>query len=240
MAGKKQDNVTKIAKDDQRLLTFPIDIKNVLKQLNQDMRDDWFADALSYTDIFSSSQDVCKTITDLLHEGHGLYPSGGRRICDIPKVGMGLRYAIETDFYDRFIYQAICSYLIPFYDKRLSNRVLGHRFDPYAQKEKYLFKHRIELWRTFEGITHVGLNDSGFLLVTDISNYFENISVEHVIQSLYVELPLLNIYGLEKQSIQNAITALKMLLEKWCFKQSHGLPQNRDTSSFLVSAKSFL
>lgn len=235
MTSKKQDNVTKISKDDQRLLTFPIDIKNVLKQLNQDMRDDWFADALSYTDIFSSSQDVCKTITDLLHEGHGLYPSGGRRICDIPKVGMGLRYAIETDFYDRFIYQAICSYLIPFYDKRLSNRVLGHRFDPYAQKKKYLFKHRIELWRTFEGITHVGLKDSGFLLVTDISNYFENISVEHVIQSLYVELPLLNIDGLEKQSIQNAITTLKMLLEKWCFKQSHGLPQNRDTSSFLAN-----
>ncbi|WP_219625473.1 hypothetical protein, partial [Vibrio parahaemolyticus] len=86
----------------------------------------------------------------------GNYESGDRALYDVPKRALGLRYTLETDFYDRFLYQAICTYLIPYFDPLLSNRVFSHRFNKHGKK-KYLFKHRIELWNTFENLSYVAL-----------------------------------------------------------------------------------
>ena len=70
---------------------------------------------------------------------------------NIPKKGYGERYGIETDFFDRFLYQAICTFLIPYYDSLLGHRVLSYRYDPTQQNTKYLFKNKIDRWFTFEG-----------------------------------------------------------------------------------------
>ena len=110
---------------------------------------------------------------------HGEYKSGHKATYDVPKRALGLRYTLELDFYDRFLYQAICSYLIPFFDPLLSNRVFSHRFNKYGRK-KHLFKHRIELWNTFENISQLALEDNKTLLVTDLLNYFEQISIDTV------------------------------------------------------------
>ncbi len=216
------------------LLSFPIDIREVLLHLNQDMRDDWFFDTLGYADLLSNESDLYRVISELLNQGNGQYLSGGRLIYDIPKYNLGLRYSLETDFYDRFIYQSICTYLIKYYDKTLSHRVLSHRYNPYSKNKKYLFKHRIDSWQTFEGITKAGLNDSGVLLVTDLLNYYENITVNQIISGLLEKIPeLTGINGHEKHSIRNAILTLDTLLKNCCYTNSFGLPQNRDSSSFL-------
>ena len=213
--------------------SFPINIQHVLLHLKQDLRDDWFFDTLGYTDLLSNKNELRRVISDILHHGNGQYLSGNKSIHDIPKSSLGLRYSVETDFYDRFIYQAICTYLIKFFDPQISNRVLSHRFEPHPIKTKYLFKHRITLWQNFEGITKAGLKKQGALLVTDLLNYYENITVKQVISSLVEKIPFLDADGHEKLSIRNAITSLESLLKKWCYTESFGLPQNRDTSSFL-------
>lgn len=220
---------------EQGILGFPINCNAVLAHLKQDMRDDWFFDAIQYKDLLSAQSNLKEVFSDLLLEGNGKYPGGNRTICDIPKKGYGIRYALETDFYDRFVYQALCSYLIPFFDPLLSHRVLGHRFNKDRREEKYLFKNRIELWKTFEGVTHTAFRDQKTLLVTDLINYFENITTEQIREAFESKLPKLKASGKEKLRIRNAIATLCELLEKWSYNGKHGLPQNRDASSFIAN-----
>lgn len=220
---------------EQGILGFPINCNAVLAHLKQDMRDDWFFDAIQYKDLLSAQDNLKEVFSDLLLEGNGKYPGGSRTICDVPKKGLGIRYALETDFYDRFVYQALCSYLIPFFDPLLSHRVLGHRFNKDRREEKYLFKNRIDLWKTFEGVTHTAFRDQKTLLVTDLINYFENITTEQIREAFESKLPKLKASGKEKLRIRNAIATLCELLEKWSYSGKHGLPQNRDASSFIAN-----
>jgi len=217
------------------ILSFPINCDSVLKHLKQDMRDDWFIDTLAYKDLFSNKEYLKKVIADLLEEGNGQYPGNTRTIYDIPKKGLGIRYSLETDFFDRFIYQAICSYLIEFFDPLLSHRVLGHRLNKKRRDERYLFKNRIDLWNTFEGVTHTAINSGQALLATDLINYFENISTDLIRSAFLSKIENINANGREKLRIRNAIETLCSLLVQWGYSEKHGLPQNRDASSFIAN-----
>lgn len=218
----------------EELLAFPIDIKTTLKHLRQDMKDDWFYDAVRYEDLLSNARNLNEILSQNLDINHGKYETGHKTTYDVPKRALGLRYTLELDFYDRYLYQAICSYLIPYFDPLLSNRVLSHRYNKYGKK-KYLFKHRIELWNIFEKIGFVALQDGKSLLVTDLLNYFEQISID-AIENAFVELISdIKASGSEKNTIRSAVSTLKTLLEKWCYNDRHGLPQNRDASSFIAN-----
>jgi len=217
------------------LLAFPIDIDAVLQHLRQDMRDDWFTDAIQHNDLFSNKTDLRKVLYSLLLEGNGRYVGAERNVYDIPKKGLGVRYSLETDFYDRFIYQAICSYLMPYYDPLLSNRVLGHRYNKNRTSERYIFKNRIELWQTFEGVTKTALMNDQALLATDLINYYENISIDAIKAAFEGLLSDISASGPEKVLIRNAIQTLCDLLTRWGYSNRHGLPQNRDASSFIAN-----
>lgn len=223
------------SKEPLELLAFPIDIDAVLQHLNQDMRDDWFVDVLQHQDLFSNKLQLRDTLKSLLLEENGRYLGCERQAYDIPKKGLGIRYSLETDFYDRFIYQAICSYLMPFYDPLLSHRVLGHRYNKKRSSEKYIFKSRIDLWKTFEGVTKTALSNDQSLLVTDLINYFENISLAAINTSFETMLEQVSASGPEKTLIRNAIHTLCTLLARWGYNERHGLPQNRDASSFIAN-----
>jgi len=217
------------------ILSFPIECDDVLAQLNQDMRDDWFFDTIYYKDLFAGKHNLKALISDLLLEGNGRYSASSRQVCDIPKKGLGVRYSLETDFYDRFIYQAICSFLIKYYDPMLSHRVLGHRYNKETKDNRYLFKNRIELWATFEGITYTAFKDEKVLLATDLINYFENITIDAIRHAFESKLDRIQASGKEKFQIRNAISTLCDLLARWSFSERHGLPQNRDASSFIAN-----
>jgi len=217
------------------ILAFPIDVPSVLKHLYRDMRDDWFEDVLQHRDLFASKQALQDVLHDVLLEGNGRYSASKRNVCDIPKKGLGVRYALETDFYDRFIYQAICSYLIPFYDPLLSPRVLGHRYDKRKRSEKDLFKGRIELWQTFEGVTKTALKNNQALFATDLINYFENITTDSIRTAFEDVIPQIKASGPEKVLIRNSINTLCELMAHWGYSERHGLPQNRDASSFVAN-----
>lgn len=217
------------------ILAFPIEVATVLQHLHRDMRDDWFEDVLQHRDLFANKQALRDVLFDVLLEGNGRYGASKRTVCDIPKKGFGVRYALETDFYDRFIYQAICSYLIPFYDPLLSPRVLGHRYKSGRIPGKDLFKGRIELWQTFEGVTKTFLKNNQALFSTDLINYFENITTDSIRAAFENMLPKINATGPEKVLIRNSINTLCELLTQWGYSEKHGLPQNRDASSFIAN-----
>ncbi|MFD2112547.1 RNA-directed DNA polymerase [Thiorhodococcus fuscus] len=217
------------------MLSFPIDAKAVLSHMRQDMRDDWFPDAIEYKDLFANINDILGIIEKILLEGNGRYEGIQRTLCDIPKKGLGIRYSLETDFFDRFIYQSICTYLIPYFDPLLSPRVLSHRYNRKRKKEKYLVKPRIEQWRTFEGITYTAITGNQTLLATDLINCFENITVDIIRKNFESLIPYISASGLEKLRIRNAINTLCELLCSWGYSDKHGLPQNRDPSSFIAN-----
>jgi hypothetical protein len=214
-------------------LGFPVQFDLVLRHLRQDMRDDWYFDCLQYQDFFNAPNEAKKTILSLLQDWNGVYQGARSFVRNIPKRGYGERYGLETDFFDRFVYQAICSFLIPYYDKLLSHRVLSYRHDSKPLDPKYLFKPKISRWFTFEGVTLTFIRSKKHLLVTDLSNFFENISRAQLIAELERAIPDIRTTGPEKLQIRNAIRTLDKLLEQWTFSGSHGLPQNRDASSFL-------
>jgi hypothetical protein len=214
-------------------LGFPIQFDLVLKHLRQDMRDDWYFDCLQYDDLFKNPDETKRIVMSLLQEWNGVYCGTRSVVRDIPKKGYGERYGLETDFFDRFVYQAICSFLIPYYDKLLGHRVLSYRYDPAQQNPKYLFKNKINRWFTFEGVTLTFVRSNRYLLVTDLSNFFENISRTKIIAALEAAIPEIAATGSEKRQIHSAISALDRLLKQWTFSGDHGLPQNRDASAFL-------
>lgn len=156
--------------DKGQALGFPIQFDLVLKHLRQDMRDDWYFDCLQYDDIFKNPDEAKRIVLSLLQEWNGVYLGTRSVVRNIPKKGYGERYGLETDFFDRFVYQAICTFLIPYYDSLLSHRVLSYRHDSAPQNSKYLFKNKIDRWFTFEGITLTFARSNQHLLVTDLSN----------------------------------------------------------------------
>ncbi|WP_198655724.1 RNA-directed DNA polymerase [Salinicola sp. CR57] len=214
-------------------LGFPVDFDLVLKHLRQDMRDDWYFDCLQYDDLFKHPSETKRVVLSLLEEWNGIYCGTRSVVRNIPKKGYGERYGLETDFFDRFVYQAICTFLIPYYDGLLSNRVLSYRYEPFSKNPKYLFKNKIDRWFTFEGVTLTFSRSGKYLVVTDLSNFFENISREQIVASLQNVIPEIDASGPEKLHIRNAINTLDRLLVQWTFSGDHGLPQNRDASSFL-------
>lgn len=214
-------------------LGFPIRFDLVLKHLRQDMRDDWYYDCLQFDDLFKNKRSTQNIILSILNEWNGAYSGNKSVVRNIPKKGYGERYGLETDFFDRFMYQAICSFLIPYYDKLLSHRVLSYRYQPNTKNDKYLFKNKIGRWLTFEGVTLTFARSSKFLLVTDLSNFFESVSRKQLVQVLNQAIPDIDATGPEKLQIRNAVNTLDSLLTQWTFSGDHGLPQNRDASSFL-------
>lgn len=217
------------------LLAFDIDVDAVLQHLTQDMRDDWFFDVIQHRDLIENKNYLHENLQKLILDGNGRYIGAKRTVYDIPKKSIGLRYSLETDFYDRFVYQSICSFLIPFYDPLLSHRVLGHRFNERRTSERYIFKSRIDLWTTFEGVTKTAIQNNQALLVTDLINYFENISIDSIRLAFEAGIDHIKASGPKKLLVRNAINTLCELLSRWGYSEKHGLPQNRDASSFIAN-----
>lgn len=141
---------------------------------------------------------------------------------------------METSLIDRAYYHALAAELLPFYDNLLSPVVLSHRYASSGdRKGRYLFLHPIEQWKLFRGYVAQEANNKNYILVTDVQNYFENIKINLLIRLLRERVAQLEATGLEKARIRTIIDHLSRCLKTWCFRGTHGLPQNRDASSFL-------
>jgi len=120
-------------------------------------------------------------------------------------------------------------------DSQLSKRVLSHRLETSrtGNTSKHLIRHKIEQWKIFEGISKYSLEDNKYLLVTDVQNYFENISITDIEKSFQHLLNKSLRRGTQKVQIRCAIDTLIRCLKYWTFNGKNGLAQNRDASHFI-------
>ncbi len=96
-----------------------------------------------------------------------------------------------------------------------------------------MFRNKISKWLDYDGLTYTFYQDNKFLAVTDVSNFFENVSSSQVVDSLTELAAKCDCSGYEKGHIRSAINVLSLLLQNWSYSGDFGLPQNRDASSFL-------
>lgn len=208
----------------------------IVRQLRQDMRDDWYPDSLGYEDVLTPNT-VAEAITGAIEGNNGLFPPERRIELNIPKKGFVLRYSLETSIFDRAYYHSLVQYLAPLYDELLPGQVLSHRHAGSGQRAgRYLFLHPIEQWKLFEGYVAQEMASSPVVLVTDIQNYYENINISYLVEILRRRVPDLKVGGADKAKVRTVIDELERCLREWCYMPSHGLPQNRDASSFLANS----
>ena len=79
------------------------------------------------------------------------------------------------------------------------------------------------------------MSNNQALLATDLINYFENITVKLIQTSFEGMVSRIVASGPEKVLIRNAIHTLCELMTRWGYSSNHGLPQNRDASSFIAN-----
>jgi hypothetical protein len=214
---------------------FSPDITEAVRQLKQDMRDDWYPDSLGYEDALDPKV-AASLISKSFEDNHGLWVPEDRTELNIPKKGFVLRYSLEMSLLDRLYYQALVGHLVPYYDPLLPNRVLNHRYAASGNRSgRYLFKHPIEQWELFKGYVELEARMKPVVMSADVQNYYENIQVDRIINVLQENISAVKATGSEKAQIRRIIGELDRCLRKWCYKPTHGLPQNRDASSFLAN-----
>lgn len=210
-----------------------LNIWKAIGNIKKDIEDDWFQDPLRLRDILYS-ENVYNLLMIALKEE--VYTPEKSETYSIPKEGFTTRNAIQTTFLDRVIYQAVVDFIaqeldskaIPYnvYSSRY-NYNLGNNFD-------YFFYNSVEQWRKFQYQIHDCLTeDRPYLVVTDITNFYDNISTS----SLFNTLSDFKRLATEKQKFEKAIDLLKTLVSKWQLPQNEigGISQNRDPSAFLAN-----
>ncbi len=211
------------------------DFQEVVRELKYDLRDEWYPDSLGYEDMLSP-EGIAEGVKNSIEANNGLFMPEPRKELNIPKRGFVLRYSLETCLFDRAYYHSLVRYLAPLYDTLLPNQVLSHRYASQGDRAgRYLFLHPIEQWKLFSGYVAQEINAKPVVLVTDVQNYFENIQIDRLANTLRNHVPSLNIDGAEKARVRNVINDLERCLKTWCYSDTHGLPQNRDASSFLAN-----
>lgn len=221
-------------------ISFDEDV--VVRKLKNDFRDDWFPDPIGFSDFINEGllPDIIQTN---FQENHGVYVPNRAALLNVPKANFTLRYALETSVTDRAIYLALASYLLPSYDALLSWRVFSHRLDAnrksssnsHRSSDRYTFRNGIAAWNDFLGCVKSALTPDKVLLSTDLANYFENISVAKLKDTMLELVPALQVSSEEKSKIRAYIKHLFDYLSEWTFSRERGLPQNRDASSFLAN-----
>ncbi len=206
----------------------------LLRQLRQDMRDDWFPDPLGYEDLLRAG-DPRTRIERNFNENHGQYVPAARDIFNIPKPNFTVRYGLETSISDRIVYHALSSSISVHIDPLIPPVIYSHRRDPYRRDERYLFRRSIAAWQDFVGSVRAALQPGEYLLSTDLTNYFDNIDLRKLRELLSDLVNQAACSAVEKAQLRIEVELLFRLLQNWTFDSGRGLPQNRDASSFLAN-----
>ncbi|UAL12549.1 RNA-directed DNA polymerase [Caulobacter segnis] len=214
--------------------TISFDEAILLRQLRQDMRDDWFPDALGYEDLMRSG-DPRSRIEQNFTANHGRYVPTSRDVFNIPKPNFTVRYGLETSICDRVVYHALASSISVHIDPLIPPVIYSHRRDPHRRDERYFFRRSIAAWQDFVGSVRADLQPGEQLLSTDLTNYFDNIDLVKLRDLLSDLITQANCSPAEKAQLRSEVTLLFQLLQDWTFEIGRGLPQNRDASSFLAN-----
>lgn len=205
----------------------------IKRQLRRDLLDDWFPDPRRFEDMLDN-EHIEAILRDNFARNEGAFKPEKRALFNIPKNNFTLRYGLEISLAERALYHALAARLVPLYDPLIPWCVFSHRAAEKSE-DRYLFRRAIPAWQDFTGVVRDGLTSAGFLLSTDLTNYFENIDLKKLHETLIDLLPELHTDSGEKAVIRTYIASLFECLKSWCYSEHAGLPQNRDASSFLAN-----
>ena len=209
------------------------DEKIVKLQLRRDLLDDWFPDPLRFEDMLDTGH-IEYVLEKNFREHEGRFHPSKRTLLNIPKANFTLRYGLEISLTERALYHGLVMHIFPHYDFLIPWNVFSHRAseDPFG---RYLLRHAVPAWQDFTGVVRDALTESKFLLSTDLTNYYENINLTVLQDTLIGELVNIKTEPAKKGDIRTHIAALFEFLKSWCYSEAEGLPQNRDASSFLAN-----
>lgn len=206
-----------------------LDFSLAIKRVENDIKDDWFRDPIMYKDFLNLD-----SIKAFIKQHTQNYSPLDTLIFNIPKKNYTLRYSFELEIFDRIIYQALVDKLLPIFDKCLNNRVYAFRYNEEPANEGVMFHSSIESWRRFMKNSENDFRIKQFVLVSDISHFFESIKIdelEKIFLNLLNELKVDN-----KKDIRDTITYLcKFINDINKTYNGRGIPQQKDPSSFLAN-----
>lgn len=224
--------------DAERKLPFishTTDLREIIRLFKDDIKDDWFHDPLHFGDCLDGNR-IRQYFERNIEQNHGRFEPVKRVLLNIPKKGGALRYSLETCIYDRLAYHVFGIPIIECFDRFLPRRVLSHRLDIKWNrgKRRYLFLNAIDQWMKFEEYVRCDASEHT-ILVTDLQNYFENIRIADLRDTLLQCLRNTDCPYSKKTSLRFCIDSVCRCLEAWSYNGVNGLPQNRDVSSFLAN-----
>lgn len=214
-----------------------LNIWRALKRLRQDLKDDWFQDPLNFKFLLSK-KTFYNRVKGYIGKSNVYIPTAAAKHFTVPKSGFSTRPTIETSFIDRVIYQAYADKLAEKLDFILHRQIYSFRYNSGKNSEKYMYHYSIEQWKKYVFQTKSVLNEEvPYLVVADITNFFENINTKLLLD--YLE-SLVHDYcqKSEADELYKIINSVGQLITKWNEKQVNsefGIPQNRDASSFLAN-----
>lgn len=217
-----------------------LNIWRAIKRLRNDLKDDWFQDPLNFRFILYKKFFLERISASLDNSSVKYHPTAIARHFTIPKSGYSTRPSIEVSFIDRIIYQAYIDKLSENLDLSLDRKVYSFRYNSGKGNDKYMFHYSIEQWKKYIYQTKSVLNENKpFLVVADITNFFENINIKMLIDYLKELVHDYDSRTHEKKSnLDKIVENLNELIVSWNDKlvnSEFGIPQNRDASSFLAN-----
>jgi hypothetical protein len=206
------------------LCELRLDWNLAIRRLRKDLRDEFWPDPLGMNDFLGSPE----TIVDRLEPQ--LTDYSPRRACSyaVPKANFTIRDSIYLNPLDRLVYQALVDQLIPAIDPVLSKGVFSFRLR--GADSEWMFENPVKQSQKFRAAVKSALdrNRGGFLVVTDITQYFE------LIRFRTVQMQLEKILGdLRMSDLQACVEVLMKCLRGWSPYDGYGLVQNVEVSSFL-------
>ena len=214
-----------------------LNIWKAINRLKKDLKDDWFQDPINFRYLLSK-KFFYKRVEQYIGRNKPYTSSSLAKHFTIPKSGYSTRPAIETSFIDRIMYQAYVDKLAKNLDHVLHPQVYSFRHNLGKGNDKYMYHYSIEQWKKYVYQTKSVLKkEKPFLVVADITNFFENINTKlllEYIQSLIHDYTTVD----SKDELYRILESVGDLIRQWNEKQINaefGIPQNRDASSFLAN-----
>ncbi len=215
-----------------------------------DQKDDFIPDVFRHQDyLYNLDANLERLARNL---SHGIYRPRPLREIDVPKAGLSVRPGSSLEIEDHIVFFAIAYLLAPVLDRVLPSSVFhfrvrkkGNRPHPrqlfvnehrtllakHLRKQLRIFGDWYEVWPEFMAIAQTLHTEKGFkfLVESDITAYFENIS--H---------PLLA--DVLRQHAPNQLRLINVLMEMistwatpsfWGVRPQRGIPQGNEVSSWL-------
>lgn len=235
--GLKESDGSIINYEKIRINNCDLNIWRAIERLKNDIKDDWFQDPINFKFLLSK-KFFYHRIKDLIDKDNIYDPSSFAKHFTVPKSGYSTRPAIETSFIDRIIYQAYVDKLSENLDYILHPQIYSFRYNSGKGNHRYMFHYSIEQWKKYVYQTKAVLTfEKPFLVVADITNFFENINTKLLLKYLK-NLIHDNAEKNLKEELYRVVDGIGQLIKQWNDKQINsefGIPQNRDASSFLAN-----